>query len=310
MSIRVFALAKELNVDKNLVMEWCNQNNLSIKGGSALAIISDEDAVKVREHFTKGTARPSRTPIADTPRPVEPPKGLVSGRVPTLPSKPRRTEKAETPKADTPKADVSNVETLKVETPKADTPKAETPKVETPKAETPKAETPKAETPKAETLKAETPKAETPKAETPKAETPKAETPKTSESVSSEGILPQDKSENAAAFASADASVEPQSGSIDTQISENTQEIDVKSPSSGTAESVQNVSDGGPASSETVSETVLPERSENASDIPQEMKSAGDAEDARTERSEEKRTAAGTRPLSKDGRKSVKDGMG
>ncbi|MBO5436215.1 MAG: hypothetical protein J6A23_01010, partial [Thermoguttaceae bacterium] len=66
MSIRVFALAKDLNVDKNLVMEWCSQNGLVTMGRSALASISDEDAVKVREHFAKGTARPSRTPIADT----------------------------------------------------------------------------------------------------------------------------------------------------------------------------------------------------------------------------------------------------
>ena len=103
MSIRVFALAKDLNVDKNLVMEWCSQNGLVTMGRSALASISDEDAVKVREHFAKGTARPSRTPIADTQRPVEPPKGLVSGRVPTLPSKPRRTEKADPAKVETTK---------------------------------------------------------------------------------------------------------------------------------------------------------------------------------------------------------------
>ncbi|MDO4425849.1 MAG: translation initiation factor IF-2 N-terminal domain-containing protein, partial [Planctomycetia bacterium] len=96
MSIRVYALAKELKVDNKFIMDLCSTIGIPTKGSSALASISDEDAVRVKEYLKKGnspSAKVSQDPEIRTP--LEPPKNIVMGRVPTLPSKPRRTEKKE-----------------------------------------------------------------------------------------------------------------------------------------------------------------------------------------------------------------------
>ncbi len=96
LSIRVYALAKELKVDNKFIMDLCSTIGIPTKGSSALASISDEDAVRVKEYLKKGnspSAKVSQDPEIRTP--LEPPKNIVMGRVPTLPSKPRRTEKKE-----------------------------------------------------------------------------------------------------------------------------------------------------------------------------------------------------------------------
>lgn len=111
--------------------------------------------IKENGNYITWTVSDETPKLAETPKPVEPPK-------------------VETPKVETPK-----VETPKVEEPKVEEPKAEEPKVEEPKVEEPKVEEPKVETPKAEEPKVETPKAEEPKVEEPKVEEPKVETPKT-----------------------------------------------------------------------------------------------------------------------------------
>lgn len=101
MSIRVYALAKELKVDNKSLMDLCGSIGIVTKGKSALASISDEDAVKVKEHVLHGKSASSRGVRPAEPKaPLEPPKSIVTGRVPTLPSKPRRTEKNDSVKVE------------------------------------------------------------------------------------------------------------------------------------------------------------------------------------------------------------------
>ncbi len=101
MSIRVYALAKELNVDKNDLMNLCSNLNIGTKGNSALACISDADAIRVKEYLAKSVdSSPGNANRAESATPLEPPKNIVTGRVPTLPSKPRRAEKKKTTKVE------------------------------------------------------------------------------------------------------------------------------------------------------------------------------------------------------------------
>ncbi|MDO4627587.1 MAG: translation initiation factor IF-2 [Planctomycetia bacterium] len=110
MSIRVYALAKELNVDKNDLMNLCSNLNIGTKGNSALACISDADAIKVKEYLAKGAGTsPRKANRSENTAPLEPPKNIVTGRVPTLPSKPRRTEKKETAKVERVEEDSASV---------------------------------------------------------------------------------------------------------------------------------------------------------------------------------------------------------
>lgn len=96
MSIRIYALAKELEFENKFIMDLCNKIGIPTKGSSALASISDEDAVRVKEYLKKGdSASAKNSQDSEIRTPMEPPKNIVMGRVPTLPSKPRRTEKKE-----------------------------------------------------------------------------------------------------------------------------------------------------------------------------------------------------------------------
>ena len=94
MSIRVYALAKELQVDNKSLMGLCSSIGIIPKGKSALASISDEDAVKVKAHVLHGQSADSeKTASHSAVTPLTPPRTIVTGRIPTLPSKPRRSEK-------------------------------------------------------------------------------------------------------------------------------------------------------------------------------------------------------------------------
>ncbi|MDO4575174.1 MAG: translation initiation factor IF-2 [Planctomycetia bacterium] len=86
--MRVYALAKELNVDNKVLMDLCNSIGIAPKGSSALASISDEDAQRVREHCAKKETRSGASP--SMPVPMEPPRTLTTGRIPTLPSRPKK----------------------------------------------------------------------------------------------------------------------------------------------------------------------------------------------------------------------------
>lgn len=116
MSIRVYALAKELNVDKNYLRNLCSNLQIGTKGNSALACISDEDAVRVKEYLSKGAgASPGKTKLSENTTPLEPPKNIVTGKVPTLPPKPRRSEKKGTAKVERVEENGTSVEPSVVE---------------------------------------------------------------------------------------------------------------------------------------------------------------------------------------------------
>ena len=76
-------------------MELCNELNIVTKGSSALASISDEEAVRVKEYIQSKksvSAQKDQTP-EPVAEPVVPKANIVMGRVPTLSSKPRHSEK-------------------------------------------------------------------------------------------------------------------------------------------------------------------------------------------------------------------------
>ena len=52
MSTRIYALAKELKIEKENLWELCDKLNIVTNGKSALASISDEDALRVREYVS------------------------------------------------------------------------------------------------------------------------------------------------------------------------------------------------------------------------------------------------------------------
>lgn len=52
LSIRIYKLVNELKIEKEYLWELCDKLNIVAKGKSALASISDEDALRVREYVS------------------------------------------------------------------------------------------------------------------------------------------------------------------------------------------------------------------------------------------------------------------
>ena len=85
MAVRIYALAKELKVDSIELVDICTK--VGIKGkGSALASLSDEEVVKLRDHFQnpdpqQGPASSSKVP----PPPPERPRDIgLTGKMPVI----------------------------------------------------------------------------------------------------------------------------------------------------------------------------------------------------------------------------------
>ena len=57
MAIRVYALVKELKIERSDLMELCRELKIFPKGASALASFSDEDAARIREYIKSGKFR-------------------------------------------------------------------------------------------------------------------------------------------------------------------------------------------------------------------------------------------------------------
>ncbi len=81
---RIYSLAKELKLDSKDLVDICAK--LGIRGkGSALASLTDEEEVKLRDHFKNpgapATAKPSKAAPAAPERPSEP---VRTGRMPVL----------------------------------------------------------------------------------------------------------------------------------------------------------------------------------------------------------------------------------
>ncbi len=63
MPIRIYALAKKLNIDSKLLVEQCAKAGVSGKG-SALASLTDEETAKVQEYLSK--SKSPATPVGAT----------------------------------------------------------------------------------------------------------------------------------------------------------------------------------------------------------------------------------------------------
>lgn len=115
-------------------MELCSELNIVTKGSSALASISDEEAVRVREYILSrksGSVQKDQTP-EPVPEPAAPKANIVMGRVPTLSSKPRHSEKEsakEVSEKDSGSRKASTSEKSSTETAEAQTGENESPAV-------------------------------------------------------------------------------------------------------------------------------------------------------------------------------------
>ena len=109
MSIRIYALAKELRVDHKRLVEACKEVGIAGKG-SALASLSDDEVGLIKEHLRHPGKAPKPVPVADTgpitrethtmPQPM--------GRVPVIVSKPPAAPaKASSSAPPTPAAEIS-----------------------------------------------------------------------------------------------------------------------------------------------------------------------------------------------------------
>ncbi len=91
MSIRIYALAKELNIESKNLVELCQKLGIC-NCGSALASLTDEEVALVKNHLTQQKAKKTAASAGsnDMARPV-PPSHLTSyGKVPNLPARPKK----------------------------------------------------------------------------------------------------------------------------------------------------------------------------------------------------------------------------
>lgn len=85
MSIRIYALAKELKMNGIDVRALCSKLNINLHGGgSALTSISDEEAARIRQYVASLTSVPDVQPCAE--------QNVRLARVPRLPSLGKRGE--------------------------------------------------------------------------------------------------------------------------------------------------------------------------------------------------------------------------
>lgn len=103
MSIRIYALAKELNIESKNLVELCQKLGMG-KCGSALASLTDEEVALVKNHLTQQKAKKTAASAGsnEMARPV-PPIHLTSyGKVPNLPARPKkRSDDVSAPSSET-----------------------------------------------------------------------------------------------------------------------------------------------------------------------------------------------------------------
>ena len=74
MPVRIYALAKELQMDSKALVEVCNKAGVSGKG-SALASLTDDELAKVKAYLTGGS-KPAQRPSVQRPSAPAPPTAL------------------------------------------------------------------------------------------------------------------------------------------------------------------------------------------------------------------------------------------
>jgi len=97
--IRIYALAKELDIDSKELVDVCTKAGVGGKG-SALASLSDDEVAKVKAHLNKAAAPAASAgpPSAGSaPAPMTRPTNVkVPGKIPVIKSKPKPTPKPAT----------------------------------------------------------------------------------------------------------------------------------------------------------------------------------------------------------------------
>ncbi len=83
MAVRIYALAKELNLDSKVLVDICPKVGVQGKG-SALASLSDEEVEKLRAFIS------NPAPSAPAPRSPEKPAVSEGSPIRTLPGSPRK----------------------------------------------------------------------------------------------------------------------------------------------------------------------------------------------------------------------------
>ena len=75
MPIRIYALAKELDIDSKELVNVCTKAGVTGKG-SALASLTDDEVTKIKAHLTKQDAQPSipapEAPVRPSASPATP----------------------------------------------------------------------------------------------------------------------------------------------------------------------------------------------------------------------------------------------
>ena len=80
MPVRIYALAKELKLDSKQLVEICAKAGVSGKG-SALASLTDDEAVKVKAYLSGGSRAGSATGAPEAPVRRRADKGVDNGGV-------------------------------------------------------------------------------------------------------------------------------------------------------------------------------------------------------------------------------------
>ena len=188
--MRVYTLARELGIDAKSLMKLCGELEIAFKSSSALAIIADEDAVRVREYVAGRAGKKGRASSSTTTAVPEPPRQVVTGRIPTIQSRPKRSAAAEMAEPAEMEKTVGSVETSVTEPVSVDEPIETGETTSAAVSETPTTETAAPETPTIEVAVSETPTDEKtktmPETLTAKPET-KSKTAKTSTKTAEKG---------------------------------------------------------------------------------------------------------------------------
>lgn len=85
MSIRIYALAKDLDIESKSLVDVCQKLGINVRG-SALASLTDEEIQKVKDHLsqTKKTSSGSASGAAANNMPIPPTRPVTYGKVPDL----------------------------------------------------------------------------------------------------------------------------------------------------------------------------------------------------------------------------------
>ncbi len=148
MAVRIYALAKELNLDSKILVEICEKAGITGKG-SALASLSDEEVARVKAAIS-GPKKPAPRPAGARPAAPEPPRpitrsdyiapgGAATGKVPVLPSRAKPAAKkapADTPPPQAPPAEAKPPQAPPAEAKPPQAPPAETKPPQAPPTET------------------------------------------------------------------------------------------------------------------------------------------------------------------------------